>query len=67
MPIRERHPFFIIILAQLIYFFNQTNEFQSEEEFSRLTGQITEFCVENNIDFNVKFKQRRQRTISTRF
>ncbi|CAF4660031.1 unnamed protein product [Rotaria socialis] len=46
---------------------NQINELRSEEEFSRLFGQITAFCVENNIDLDVKVKQRRQRTISTRF
>jgi hypothetical protein len=46
---------------------NQINELQSAEEFSRLIEQITAFCVENNIDRNVKVKQRRQRTISTRF
>ncbi|CAF4093600.1 unnamed protein product, partial [Rotaria magnacalcarata] len=43
---------------------NQINELRSEEEFSRLLGQITEFHVENNIDLSVKVKQR---TISTRF
>ncbi|CAF1565842.1 unnamed protein product [Rotaria magnacalcarata] len=46
---------------------NQINKLRSEEEFSRLFGQITAFCVENNIDLDVKVKQRRQRTISTRF
>ncbi|CAF5224953.1 unnamed protein product, partial [Rotaria magnacalcarata] len=46
---------------------NQINELRSEEEISRLFGQITAFCVENNIDLDVKVKQRRQRTISTRF
>ncbi|CAF4614358.1 unnamed protein product, partial [Rotaria socialis] len=43
---------------------NQINELRSEEEFSRLTGQITEFCVENNIGLSIKVKER---TISTRF
>ncbi|CAM4872048.1 unnamed protein product [Rotaria socialis] len=33
---------------------NQINELRSEEEFSRLTGQITEFCVENNIGLSIK-------------
>ena len=69
-------PFFIIILPKFIDFgkartlisvvINQINELRSEEEFSTLLEQ-TKFCVENNIDPNVKVKQRRQRTVSTRF
>jgi hypothetical protein len=69
-------PVFIIIVPKFIDFgkahtlisavINQINELRSEEEFSRLFEQ-TEFCVENNIDPNVKVKQRRQRTVSTRF
>ncbi|CAF4122768.1 unnamed protein product, partial [Rotaria magnacalcarata] len=46
---------------------HQINELRSQEEFSTLFGQITAFCVENNIELNVKVKQRRQTTISTRF
>ncbi|CAF2014759.1 unnamed protein product, partial [Rotaria magnacalcarata] len=43
---------------------NQINELRSGEEFSRLLVEITEFCVENNIDLSVKVNKI---TISTRF
>ncbi|CAF3325455.1 unnamed protein product [Rotaria socialis] len=74
MPVRELYSFFIIILGKFADFgkahnltsavINQINELRSEEEFSKLTGQITEFCVENNIGLSIKVKER---TISTRF
>ncbi|CAF3807834.1 unnamed protein product, partial [Rotaria magnacalcarata] len=43
---------------------NQINELRSGKEFSRLLVEITEFCVENNIDLSVKVNKT---TISTRF
>ncbi|CAF4622865.1 unnamed protein product [Rotaria socialis] len=67
-------PLFIIILAKLIDFgkahtltsatINQINELRSGKEFSRLLVEITEFCVENNIDLSVNVNKT---TISTRF
>ncbi|CAF5176114.1 unnamed protein product, partial [Rotaria magnacalcarata] len=43
---------------------NQINELRSGKEFSRLLVEITEFCVENNIDLSVNVNKT---TISTRF
>ncbi|CAF3356374.1 unnamed protein product [Rotaria socialis] len=43
---------------------NQINELRSGKEFSRLLAEITEFCVENNIDLSVNVNKT---TISTRF
>jgi len=46
---------------------NQIGELKNEEEFSKLYDKITGFSAENNIDLNVKMKERRTRTTSTRF
>lgn len=45
---------------------NQIGELIDGEEVSTLFGQISEFCVQNEIDLNIKTKQRRRRMISTR-
>jgi hypothetical protein len=46
---------------------NQINGIRNEEEFAKLYDQITEFSAENNIDLNIKIKERRTRRTSTRF
>lgn len=69
--------FFLIILAQSLDFgtahvlinsvINQIKGLRNEGEFSELFEQISQFCVDNNIDFCAQVKLRRTRTISTRF
>ncbi|CAF3185474.1 unnamed protein product, partial [Rotaria sp. Silwood2] len=46
---------------------NQISDLRNEEEFFKLCDNITEFSAENNIYLNVKMKERRIKTTSTRF
>jgi len=46
---------------------DQITEIRDEEEFSKLFEEISEFCIRNDIDLNVKVRQRRKTTISTKF
>lgn len=46
---------------------DQITEISSEEEFSKIFEQISEFCIRNYIHLNAKVRQRRKTTIATRF
>lgn len=46
---------------------DQITEVRSEEEFQKLFKQIREFCISNDIDLNVKLRQRRKITVPIRF
>ncbi|CAF3612443.1 unnamed protein product [Rotaria socialis] len=39
---------------------------RNEENFSKIFDQINQFCADNNVDLNVKVKERRLKTTSTR-
>ena len=46
---------------------DQISELRNEKEFSMLFSEIGKFCIENEIDLEEKVRNRRSRTISTRF
>ncbi|CAF3984908.1 unnamed protein product [Rotaria magnacalcarata] len=45
---------------------DQIAALRNEENFSKIFDQINQFCADNNADLNVKVKERRLKTTSTR-